>query len=127
MDAMQLYESHAIPHLYSTTATYSRHALQTPTDLTCPPKHSPTDVLAMHDFFEKAKGEWRKFFLAKTGCSWEERLNPPEIKDQGKFRYIAPLDGQPQGMVPMTWEKWRSAEKAIAEREGHEGVVEFEE
>ena len=81
----------------------------------------------MHDFFEKAKGEWRKFFSAKTGYSWEERLNPPEIKDQGKFRYIAPLEAQPQGMVPMNLEKWTSAEKTRAEREGHERVVELEE
>lgn len=62
----QIYESHAIPHLYAATTRYSRRGCKAISQfLAAPP------VL-----FEEAYKAFRQFFKKKTGFAWEDRLDP---------------------------------------------------
>ncbi|KAI9843227.1 MAG: hypothetical protein M1838_002723 [Thelocarpon superellum] len=90
---VKIFESHALPHLYATTAHYTRGGLHIGPHLlpngvagnTAPKKTKPklteaTMILAKHaSLFHEAFDAFRAFFKIKTGVAWEDRLTVLEL------------------------------------------------
>ena len=97
---VKLFESHAVPRLYATTAKYSRASATTGKTV------DGAHVLAKRgSLFVDAFRAFRAFFEKKTGYAWEERL---EKKGGGgmdgqKFKYLPPSKGEPRGAMPPGW------------------------
>ena len=110
----QIFESHALPHLYASTATYTRGGIRpTPDGKTGRGSKDGASsaarlVLARHaSLFDEAFRAFRSFFQLKTGLAWEQRLERQEEKDReanadgGRFRYLAPQGRlEPKGVLP---------------------------
>ncbi|MCJ1367968.1 hypothetical protein MMC16_007106 [Acarospora aff. strigata] len=96
---VSLYESHTPPHLYSTYVKYSSAST----------RKSASDIRApVGSTFEIAFGAFTSFFRAKTGRTWDHRLDKLKV-DEGMFVYTSPKLGWPRGRMPSGWMEMEAA------------------
>lgn len=88
----QLYESNALPHLYTVGTRFTRVGASDK-HILCP----------LASFFDEAFARFRAFFKQKTGLGWEDRLSKKKRAaleaDGSLFRYLPPVLGRPRGVL----------------------------
>jgi hypothetical protein len=68
--------------------------------------------------FPDAFRNFQKFFRARTGIGWDDRLEGIKLEDPMYFRYIPPILGRPVGSLPFGYVRPEFRVQDDAEKDG---------
>src|SRR3978361_464293 len=71
--------------------------------------------------FCEAFQNFKHFFKSKTGIHWDQRLDGLPA-DPEKFKYNAPTEGRPVGLLPFEWEPPKREENEMT-NDSDDGLV----